>query len=102
MISTITYRFNKSCYIKIISILFRSIYIKEQTLTEGSNTIWLEDIATPSGQIKVNNPGKLEKDKTYKLEFRSNGDYSDMSISRCDLYDGTKPKESLLEEKGIL
>lgn len=78
-----------------------SIYIKEQTLTEGSNTIWLEDIATPSGQIKVNNPGKLEKDKTYKLEFRSNGDYSDMSISRCDLYDGTKPKESLLEEKGI-
>ena len=77
------------------------IYIREQTLAEGSNTIWLEDIATASGSIRVNNPGMLEKDKVYKLEFRSNGDYSDMSIPKCDFYDGNKPKKSLLEEKGI-
>lgn len=83
-----------------IKIAPESIYINEQTLAEGSNSIWLEDIASPDSTINVINPGKLEKDAEYKLEFRSDGLYSDMAISKCELSDDINTTD-LLEEKGI-
>lgn len=83
-----------------IKISPEKIYINEQTLAEGSNSIWLEDIASPDSTINVINPGKLEKDVEYKLEFRSDGLYSDMAISKCDLIDDINT-DNLLEEKGI-
>ena len=75
------------------------IFIKEQTLAEGSNSIWLEDIVTDPRNIKVINPGKIEKDTKYKLVFSSNGMYSDMAISKCNLIDGSNTTSLLAEDR---
>ena len=68
-----------------VKIAPESIYILEQSIVEGMNKFYLQDIVTNSGSVKVVNQGELEANKTYELVFRSNGDYSDMAVRKIDL-----------------
>lgn len=75
------------------------IFIREQSIVEGSNDIYLQDIVTNPGSIKVVNQGELEPGKTYELVFRSNGDYSDMAISKINLVDNGNVSSLISESR---
>ena len=76
-----------------------SIYILEQSITEGINRFYLQDIVTNSGSAKVVNQGELEAGKKYELVFRSNGNYSDMAIRKIDLVSDNGVSNLIVENR---
>lgn len=73
------------------------IYLKEQIRTEGVSKHYLQDIISSESGITVVNPGLLDRDVTYELDFKPRDEYSDMRINKLMFVDGTN-EHNLLQE----